>query len=55
MMPPEIVGVKMEADRVYDAANIMLSLQVKIRFLGIYIKSIYLGNIDSPHFLTVVE
>ena len=37
MMPPEIVGVKMEADRLYDAVNIMLSLQVNINFYGIRI------------------
>ena len=33
MMPPEIVGVKMEPERLFDSVNILLSLQVRIIFL----------------------
>ena len=32
MMPPEIVGEKLEPERLYDAVNILLSLQVRILF-----------------------
>lgn len=28
MMPPEIVGQKMEPEKLYDAVNVILSLQV---------------------------
>lgn len=28
MMPPEIVGEKMEPEKLYDAVNVILSLQV---------------------------
>lgn len=30
MMPPQIVGDKMEAQSLYDSVNILLSLQVRI-------------------------
>ena len=30
MMPPELVGEKMEPEKLYDAVNVILSLQVRI-------------------------
>lgn len=33
MMPPEIVGEQMKPEQLYDAVNILLSLQVRIKFL----------------------
>ena len=32
MMPPEVVGEKMEPERLFDAVNILLYLQVRINF-----------------------
>jgi hypothetical protein len=32
VMPPEIVGEKMEPERFYDSVNVLLSLQVRINF-----------------------
>lgn len=31
-MPPEIVGEHLEPDRLYDAVNVLLSLQVIIKY-----------------------
>lgn len=31
MMPPEIVGEQMEPEKIYDAVNVILSLQVNLR------------------------
>ena len=33
MMPPEVVDEKMEPERLFDAVNILLYLQVRIDFL----------------------
>ena len=35
-MPPEIVGEKIEPERLYDSVNLLLSLQARIIFLVLY-------------------
>jgi hypothetical protein len=38
MLPPEIVGEKMEPERLYDSVNVLLSLQASaIKFIAINI------------------
>jgi beta-amyrin synthase len=37
MLPPEIVGEKMEPERLYDSVNLLLSLQAStVNFIAIY-------------------
>lgn len=40
MMPPEIVGEKMEPERLCDSVNVLLSLQVRINFHQCCIESL---------------
>ena len=49
-MPPEIVGVKMEPERLFDSVNILLSLQVRIILLPETF--LYLGTTSSKYFLS---
>ena len=45
MMLPEVVGDKMEPERLFDAVNILFSLQVRISFTSI-VSSLWISSIS---------
>lgn len=51
-MPPEIVGEKMEPERLYDAVNFLLSLQVTFK---LYDNSCRVNFKLSSHELTTLN
>jgi beta-amyrin synthase len=46
-MPPEIVGEKMEPQKLFDSVNILLSLQVRIRCIQM-VTFVYLKLVIIP-------
>ena len=53
-MPPEIVGEKMEPQKLFDSVNILLSLQVRISCIQM-VTFVYLKLINIPWICSVLE